>query len=135
MQGYAGYSRLKFTTMLCEFKKGNVRVWIRRQHGCPFNLYSTLGEGAYSLAASFPKQWSAERTASALRENGFEQVGGFAVVADVQQDGIPKFLYTDRRYRYSSIRRALQTLANFRRTQFCGKGWHWKIVHYYPMPA
>ncbi len=121
--------------METEFRRGNVRVWIRRQHGCPFNLYSTLGEGAYSLAASFPKEWSAEKAASALRENGFEQVGGFAVVADVRQNNIPLFLYTDRRYRYTSMRRALQTLANLRRIQLGGEGWNWRIIHYYPIPA
>jgi len=121
--------------MLCEFKRGNVRVWIRRQHGCPFNLYSTLGKGAYSLAASFHKEWSAEQAAAALMENGFEQVGGFAVVADVSLPGIRTFRYTDRRYRYASMRRALQTLANLRRIELGGKGWHWTIIHYYPIPA
>ena len=121
--------------MLCEFKKGNLRVWIRRQHGCPFNLYSTLGCEAYSIVVSFPKHWSAEQAASALRGNGFEQVGGFAVVADVEIGGIPPFRYTDRRYRYASMRRALQTVANLRRQKLGGEGWDWKVMHYYPIPA
>lgn len=134
MQGYAVYSRLKFTTMLCEFKNGNLRVWVRRQHGCPFNLYSTIGSEAYRLTADFPKNWSPAQAAVALRENGYEQVSRYAVVADVAHFD-RTYLYTDRRYRYSSMRRALQTLANLRRIHLGGKGWHWKIVHYYPMPA
>lgn len=124
-----------------EFRRGNDRVWIRRQHGCPFNLYASFGSDAYRLTASFPKNWSAERAANALRENGFEQVGGFeqvsgfAVVADVEIEGIQHFRYTDRRYRYASMRRALQTLANLRRIKLGGEGWNWKVVHYYPVPA
>lgn len=121
--------------MESEFKRGNLRVWIRRQHGCPFNLYSTLGSEAYSVIRSFPKDWSAEQAAAALRENGYEQIGMFAVVADVQMAGIAPFRYTDRRYRYKSIRRALQTLANLRRIQLGGEGWEWKVVHYYPIPT
>jgi len=120
--------------MLCEFKKGNIRVWIRRQHGCHFNLYSTLGDGARSMVTFFPKEWSIKQAAYALLENGFEQVGGFAVVADVQQSNIHRFEYTDRRYRYKSLRRALQTLHNLRRIGLGGKGWEWKVVHYYSIP-
>lgn len=121
--------------MEAEFRRGNDRVWIRRQHGCPFNLYTSFGSDAYRLTASFPKEWSAERAAAALREKGFEQVSGFAVVADVEIEGIQHFRYTDRRYRYKSMRRALQTLHNLRRTKLGGEGWNWKVVHYYPIPA
>lgn len=125
----------KYFPMDAEFWRGNARVWIRRQHGCPFNLYSTIGSEAYRLTASFPKHWSAEQAAEALRENGYEQVGRFAVVANVRQDGIPPFQYTDRQYRYKSMRRALQALDNLRRIQLGGEGWKWKIIHYYPIPA
>lgn len=59
--------------MDCEFKKDNLRVWIRRESGCPLNLYCTFGLEAYLLTASFPKEWSAERAASELLANGFEQ--------------------------------------------------------------
>lgn len=121
--------------MEAEFWRGNVRIWIRRQHGCPFNLYASFGSDAYRLTYSFPKNWSAEQAANALRENGFEQVGWFAVVADVSLPGIRTFRYTDQRYRYASMRRALQTLANLRRIKLGGEGWNWKVVHYYPIPA
>lgn len=121
--------------MECILRKANLRVWIRREHRCPFNLYSTLGAEAYSLTASFPKEWSAKQAVDALLENGYEQIGGFAVVADVQVDNITRFEYTDRRYRYKSMRRALQTLSNLSRIQLGGKDWNWKIVHYYPIPA
>lgn len=133
--GSAGLCGLLKNNMEAEFYRGNNRVWVRRQPGCPFNLYSTIGSEAYRLTAAFPKNWNPEQAAAALLETGFEQVGCFAVVADVKQGSAPSFRYTDRRYRYTSLRRALQTLSNLRRIQLGGKGWHWKIVHYYTMPA
>lgn len=55
-----------------EFKKGILRVKIRRQENCPFNLYSTSGMEAYRLVNSFHQDLTPEQAAEILVELGFE---------------------------------------------------------------
>lgn len=115
---------------------GTNRIWIRRQQGCPMNLYSTLstnnGIPVFDIANSIPKAWGIRQAIMDLQQKGWKYEMWYALEADVETrvaDVTLKYRYADRRYRYNDLGKAMQTLQNLKREAWAG--YKWQIVHYY----
>lgn len=115
--------------------KSTDKIWIRRPPNCPFNLYSTLstkGSNVYSLCAALPKHFSIKDAIIHLQNLGWDYSMNYEVQAKVDiwvEDVNLRYIYRDKRYRYSSLRKAMQTLSNLKNENW--KGYSWSIVCYY----